>query len=98
MGILDDVRRLFGGKPITGGARAGHREVGNVPPGPLETDSGETHWSSSATEPPSFAAPETPAVQVLTQGPLTDLKRVSKYLASIGVSSHLLRPPGGCGT
>ena len=106
MGILDDVRKFFGGKSITGGsaptrpAPSQHGVEPSRPPG-----SGSTHveeagaqWESSATSPPGFSHAASPAVQVLTQGPLTDLKRISKYLASAGVESQLLMPPGGCGT
>jgi len=107
MGILDDVRRFLGGKPITGGTRAGHRETGSAHreagsahPNPAAGEGGETQWNSSATAPPTYggAAETPPAVQVLSQGPLTDLKRLAKYLAAAGVESHLLMPPGGCGT
>ena len=40
----------------------------------------------------------TPAVQVLTQGPINDLKRIAKFLTSLGIESQLVMPPGGCGT
>lgn len=130
MGILDDVRRLLGGRPITGNAapRAGVAQ-------PLHPSAGEERtaedgpdaprWESTATAPPSFAGSDssstpggrsvalsggahsshpgasvspTRAVQVLTQGPLTDLKRIAKYLTSVGIDSQLIMPPGGCGT
>lgn len=41
---------------------------------------------------------ELPAVQVLLQGPLTDLKRTTRFLASVGIESQIIMPPGGCGT
>lgn len=42
--------------------------------------------------------PGVPPVAVLSKGSITDLKRMSKFLASVGVESQLVMPPGGCGT
>lgn len=39
-----------------------------------------------------------PPVQVLMEGGLADLKRISKHLSSVGVESQIVMPPGGCNT
>lgn len=96
MGLWDDLRRFVGGKPVLGPAEASP----NAPAAAAtrSTFPSEPGADARATPAASGAPGEAPAVQVLVQGPLTDLKRTARYLASVGVESQLIMPPGGCGT
>ncbi len=49
----------------------------------------------TVTEQPGSDAPP---VQVLMEGGLADLKKISKHLSSVGVESQIVMPPGGCNT
>ena len=93
MSFWSDLKRWWVGGSTDLGEDGRSRT--STPPTLAQSESGGLH-SGSHFEPVQVT--EAPPVTILTQGPLTDLKRMSRYLASTGIESQLVMPPGGCGT